>query len=169
MGRGPVAWQMSAHAQWHFSSMGASGLIVSVAVASCAEHSRSSASLGKSPFPIGKVWARMCSVLCLSGCFRLGQVLQMPSQGLGTDFVLEEALGSLGRAALRVFSFLMAPVWTQAHPDRIQILVAVVRYKTRLSKPRRGLCSTWLASLNPEQGNCLDSVRTLCACCSNQS
>ncbi|NXY72813.1 NDOR1 oxidoreductase, partial [Glareola pratincola] len=40
-----------------------------------------------------------------------------------------------------------------AHPDRIQILMAVVRYKTRLSKPRRGLCSTWLASLNPEQGN----------------
>ncbi|KAM6337556.1 NADPH-dependent diflavin oxidoreductase 1 isoform 2-T2 [Alca torda] len=40
-----------------------------------------------------------------------------------------------------------------AHPDRIQILMAVVRYKTRLSKPRRGLCSTWLASLNPEQGD----------------
>ncbi|NXX44974.1 NDOR1 oxidoreductase, partial [Tricholaema leucomelas] len=40
-----------------------------------------------------------------------------------------------------------------AHPDRIQILVAVVRYKTRLSKPRRGLCSTWLASLSPEQGD----------------
>ncbi|NXS54910.1 NDOR1 oxidoreductase, partial [Brachypteracias leptosomus] len=40
-----------------------------------------------------------------------------------------------------------------AHPDRLQVLVAVVRYKTRLSKPRRGLCSTWLASLNPEQGD----------------
>ncbi|KFR03211.1 NADPH-dependent diflavin oxidoreductase 1 [Opisthocomus hoazin] len=40
-----------------------------------------------------------------------------------------------------------------AHPDRIQILMAVVRYKTRLNKPRRGLCSTWLASLNPEQGD----------------
>ncbi|XP_061234000.1 NADPH-dependent diflavin oxidoreductase 1 [Neopsephotus bourkii] len=40
-----------------------------------------------------------------------------------------------------------------AHPDRIQILMAVVRYKTWLSKPRRGLCSTWLASLNPEQGD----------------
>ncbi|XP_059342343.1 NADPH-dependent diflavin oxidoreductase 1 isoform X3 [Ammospiza nelsoni] len=39
------------------------------------------------------------------------------------------------------------------HPERMQILVAVVRYKTRLSKPRRGLCSTWLASLNPEQGD----------------
>ncbi|NXI81193.1 NDOR1 oxidoreductase, partial [Rhipidura dahli] len=40
-----------------------------------------------------------------------------------------------------------------AHPQRLQILVAVVQYRTRLSKPRRGLCSTWLASLNPEQGD----------------
>nr|XP_013809940.1 PREDICTED: NADPH-dependent diflavin oxidoreductase 1 isoform X4 [Apteryx mantelli mantelli] len=38
----------------------------------------------------------------------------------------------------------------EAHPNRIQILMAVVQYKTRLSKPRRGLCSTWLASLNPQ-------------------
>lgn len=63
------------------------------------------------------------------------------------------------RAVLSGFSFLVTPVWAQAHPDRIQILMAVVRYKTWLSKPRRGLCSTWLASLNPEQGNCLDSMR----------
>ncbi|XP_058014928.1 NADPH-dependent diflavin oxidoreductase 1 isoform X5 [Ahaetulla prasina] len=42
------------------------------------------------------------------------------------------------------------------HPNRIQILLAVVHYKTCLSKPRRGLCSTWLASLNPQNGgNCL--------------
>ncbi|XP_028273698.1 NADPH-dependent diflavin oxidoreductase 1 [Parambassis ranga] len=40
----------------------------------------------------------------------------------------------------------------QAHPDRLQILVAVVRYKTKLYTPRRGLCSTWLASLDPTQG-----------------
>ncbi|CAJ1071062.1 NADPH-dependent diflavin oxidoreductase 1 [Xyrichtys novacula] len=39
----------------------------------------------------------------------------------------------------------------QAHPNRLQILVAVVRYKTKLYNPRRGLCSTWLASLDPEQ------------------
>ncbi|XP_066466654.1 NADPH-dependent diflavin oxidoreductase 1 isoform X1 [Tiliqua scincoides] len=38
------------------------------------------------------------------------------------------------------------------HPNRIQILLAVVRYKTLLSKPRRGLCSTWLASLDPVNG-----------------
>ncbi|KAM6985413.1 NADPH-dependent diflavin oxidoreductase 1 [Aplochiton taeniatus] len=38
----------------------------------------------------------------------------------------------------------------QAHPNRIQILLAVVRYKTRMQKPRKGLCSSWLASLDPE-------------------
>lgn len=43
----------------------------------------------------------------------------------------------------------------QAHPDRIQVLVAVVRYKTKLYKPRKGLCSTWLASLDPAQGEVL--------------
>lgn len=42
--------------------------------------------------------------------------------------------------------------FTQAHPNRLQILVAVVRYKTKMHKPREGLCSSWLASLNPEQG-----------------
>ena len=36
----------------------------------------------------------------------------------------------------------------QAHPDEIQLLMAVVTYKTKLVKPRRGLCSTWLASLD---------------------
>ncbi|XP_078128386.1 NADPH-dependent diflavin oxidoreductase 1 [Sander vitreus] len=40
----------------------------------------------------------------------------------------------------------------QAHPHRLQILVAVVSYKTKMYKPRRGLCSTWLASLDPAQG-----------------
>ncbi|XP_025843664.2 NADPH-dependent diflavin oxidoreductase 1 isoform X1 [Vulpes vulpes] len=39
-----------------------------------------------------------------------------------------------------------------AHPLRLQILVAVVQYQTRLKEPRRGLCSSWLASLDPGQG-----------------
>ncbi|XP_037349979.1 NADPH-dependent diflavin oxidoreductase 1 [Talpa occidentalis] len=38
------------------------------------------------------------------------------------------------------------------HPSRLQILVAVVQYRTRLREPRRGLCSSWLASLDPERG-----------------
>uniref|UniRef100_A0A8C5WM58 NADPH-dependent diflavin oxidoreductase 1 n=1 Tax=Leptobrachium leishanense TaxID=445787 RepID=A0A8C5WM58_9ANUR len=40
----------------------------------------------------------------------------------------------------------------QVHPNKIQILLAVVQYKTRLHEVRRGLCSTWLASLHPETG-----------------
>ncbi|XP_023556050.1 NADPH-dependent diflavin oxidoreductase 1 isoform X2 [Octodon degus] len=39
------------------------------------------------------------------------------------------------------------------HPNRLQILMAVVQYQTRLREPRRGLCSSWLASLNPGQGS----------------
>nr|XP_003229785.2 PREDICTED: NADPH-dependent diflavin oxidoreductase 1 isoform X1 [Anolis carolinensis] len=38
-------------------------------------------------------------------------------------------------------------------PDRLEILLAVVQYKTFLSRPRRGLCSTWLASLDPQNGS----------------
>ncbi|KYN34593.1 NADPH-dependent diflavin oxidoreductase 1 [Trachymyrmex septentrionalis] len=33
-------------------------------------------------------------------------------------------------------------------PNRIQVLVAVVKFKTALVEPRFGLCSKWLASLN---------------------
>ncbi|KAM6183994.1 NADPH-dependent diflavin oxidoreductase 1 [Erethizon dorsatum] len=40
-----------------------------------------------------------------------------------------------------------------AHPNRLQILMAVVQYQTRLREPRRGLCSSWLASLDPEQAS----------------
>jgi sulfite reductase alpha subunit-like flavoprotein len=32
----------------------------------------------------------------------------------------------------------------------IQLLMAVVQYKTRLQQPRQGVCSTWLASLTPD-------------------
>lgn len=39
------------------------------------------------------------------------------------------------------------------HPNRIQILLAVVKYKTMLVKPRKGLCSSWLASLDPSKGD----------------
>ncbi|XP_044174557.1 NADPH-dependent diflavin oxidoreductase 1-like [Acropora millepora] len=40
-----------------------------------------------------------------------------------------------------------------AHPDEVHLLVAVVNYKTKLVKSRRGLCSTWLASLDSSQKN----------------
>lgn len=43
-------------------------------------------------------------------------------------------------------------IWffSQAFEHQIQILMAVVEYKTKLQRPRRGVCSTWLASLNPD-------------------
>ncbi|XP_064396442.1 NADPH-dependent diflavin oxidoreductase 1-like [Halichondria panicea] len=37
----------------------------------------------------------------------------------------------------------------QAHPGQIQILMAVVKYRTKLHKPRMGVCTTWLSSLDP--------------------
>lgn len=52
----------------------------------------------------------------------------------------------------------------QAHPDRLHILVAVVSYKTKLFKRRRGLCSSWLASLDPAQGQS-GRLRTAAFCC----
>lgn len=41
----------------------------------------------------------------------------------------------------------------EAHPGVIQILMAVVHYKTKLHKPRTGVCTSWLASLSPRQQN----------------
>ncbi|RXN10346.1 NADPH-dependent diflavin oxidoreductase 1 [Labeo rohita] len=41
----------------------------------------------------------------------------------------------------------------EQHPNRIQILLAVVEYKSMLLKPRKGLCSSWLASLDPSKGD----------------
>lgn len=46
----------------------------------------------------------------------------------------------------RSFSIASSPT---AHKQELHILVAVVKYKTKLMKPRLGLCSNWLASLKP--------------------
>ena len=40
---------------------------------------------------------------------------------------------------------------SQAHPNKVQILMAVVKYKTNLYKARTGVCSTWLASLDQDE------------------
>ena len=37
----------------------------------------------------------------------------------------------------------------QMHADTVELLVAVVKYKTLLKAPRLGLCSNWMASLTP--------------------
>ena len=36
-------------------------------------------------------------------------------------------------------------------PHEAHILMAVVKYKTKIHKPRQGVCSTWLASINPHE------------------
>ncbi|XP_071485493.1 NADPH-dependent diflavin oxidoreductase 1-like [Diadema antillarum] len=46
----------------------------------------------------------------------------------------------------RAFSIASSPA---AHPSEIHILMAVVRYKSKLVKPREGLCSNWIASTQP--------------------
>ncbi|XP_065917009.1 NADPH-dependent diflavin oxidoreductase 1-like isoform X2 [Dysidea avara] len=46
----------------------------------------------------------------------------------------------------RAFSIASSSI---AHPGVIQILMAVVKYQTKLVKMRRGVCSNWLASLEP--------------------
>ncbi|MEE6504696.1 hypothetical protein FKM82_005296 [Ascaphus truei] len=46
----------------------------------------------------------------------------------------------------------LSVISSDAHPNKLQILMAVVQYKTSLHEPRRGVCSSWLASLSPQEG-----------------
>ncbi|XP_035829247.1 NADPH-dependent diflavin oxidoreductase 1 [Aplysia californica] len=39
----------------------------------------------------------------------------------------------------------------KAHPTQLHLLMAVVRYRTKLQNARRGVCSTWLSSLSPDR------------------
>ena len=48
----------------------------------------------------------------------------------------------------REFSIASSP---NAYPNEVHILVAVVKYKTRLKDPRTGLCSTFLSKLQTDQ------------------
>ncbi|GFT20663.1 NADPH-dependent diflavin oxidoreductase 1 [Nephila pilipes] len=48
--------------------------------------------------------------------------------------------------SIRTRSFSIASS-LRAHPQELHLLVAVVQYKTRLRKPRQGLCSNWLTTL----------------------
>ncbi|KAJ4894294.1 NADPH-dependent diflavin oxidoreductase 1 [Raphanus sativus] len=49
----------------------------------------------------------------------------------------------------RAFSISSSPL---AHPAQVHLTVSVVSWITPYKRPRKGLCSTWLASLTPEQG-----------------
>lgn len=46
----------------------------------------------------------------------------------------------------RQFSIASTPL---VFPRQIHLLVAIVKYKTRLKVPRRGVCTTWLSRLSP--------------------
>jgi len=60
---------------------------------------------------------------------------------------LERILDLIPKMKARAFSIASSPL---KHRSTLQILCAVVAYKTRLlKKERRGLCSNWLASLKP--------------------
>ncbi|CAG8751863.1 6658_t:CDS:2, partial [Funneliformis mosseae] len=38
---------------------------------------------------------------------------------------------------------------SKVHPGQIHLTVAIVQYKTRLQKPRRGVCTKWMSRLKP--------------------
>ncbi|KAL0899605.1 hypothetical protein Bca101_083566 [Brassica carinata] len=48
----------------------------------------------------------------------------------------------------RAFSISSSPL---AHPAQVHLTVSIVSWDTPYKRPRKGLCSTWLASLTPEQ------------------
>ncbi|CAJ0935457.1 unnamed protein product [Ranitomeya imitator] len=67
------------------------------------------------------------------------------TSSIPADYLLD----LIPRIRPRAFSVASA---MQANPKKLQILMAVVQYKTRLHEVRRGLCSSWLASISPEDG-----------------
>ncbi|KAM3910991.1 NADPH-dependent diflavin oxidoreductase 1 [Leptodactylus fuscus] len=67
------------------------------------------------------------------------------TSSIPADYLLE----LIPRIRPRAFSIASS---MQVDPNKLQILMAVVQYKTRLHDVRRGLCSSWLASISPEDG-----------------
>lgn len=59
---------------------------------------------------------------------------------------LEQLLDLVPGIKPRSFSIASSP---RVHKSRIQLLVAVVEYKTRLYETRKGTCSFWLSTLQP--------------------
>ncbi|XP_019058916.1 PREDICTED: NADPH-dependent diflavin oxidoreductase 1 isoform X1 [Tarenaya hassleriana] len=49
----------------------------------------------------------------------------------------------------RAFSISSSP---SAHPGQVHLTVSIVSWTTPYKRVRKGLCSSWLASLNPEKG-----------------
>lgn len=59
---------------------------------------------------------------------------------------LEKILDLVPSMKPRSFSIASSPF---VHKSRLQLLVAVVQYKTRLYETRKGTCSYWLSTLTP--------------------
>eukprot|EP00127_Corallochytrium_limacisporum_P000616 Clim_evm15s22 gene=Clim_evmTU15s22 len=53
---------------------------------------------------------------------------------------------------MRPRAFSIASSQTQ-RPDRLELLVGVVTYRTKMATPRLGICSNWLASLKPSSSS----------------
>lgn len=52
----------------------------------------------------------------------------------------------------RAFSISSSPL---AHPNQVHLTVGVVSWTTPYKRKRSGLCSTWLAGINPDEGICI--------------
>lgn len=70
--------------------------------------------------------------------------------------VLEDFPNATSKLTLNVLFELFQPikqrpfsVASSMMSNRLDLLVAVVEYKTRLQNPRKGLCSTWMKTLQP--------------------
>lgn len=61
----------------------------------------------------------------------------------------EWLLQTVPRLQQRSFSISSSPL---AHPNEAHLTVAVVEWSTPFKRKRRGLCSSWLASLDPKNG-----------------
>jgi sulfite reductase alpha subunit-like flavoprotein len=64
---------------------------------------------------------------------------------------LPRLLELIPRLGPRHFSIASA---LEAHPSRVQLLIAMVTYKTQLNVSKVGVCSAWLTSLDPRDPDC---------------
>ncbi|KAL6044334.1 NADPH-dependent diflavin oxidoreductase 1 [Balamuthia mandrillaris] len=71
-------------------------------------------------------------------------LLDFPSVNFPGEYLLD----LLPTVKARAFSISSSP---SAHPNQAHITMAVVHYKTILQKPRQGLCTSYLASLDPQK------------------
>ncbi|KAE8209406.1 hypothetical protein CF327_g6605 [Tilletia walkeri] len=63
-------------------------------------------------------------------------------EGVGIEWAVE----MFGWMQERKFSIASAPA---VSPNKIELAIAIVKYRTRLREPRRGICTAWLSRLHP--------------------